>query len=204
MEGLVTETPLVVALECIIRGPLQTAPNCVIALVGLSGVGKSDSATYLHRAHGFSVLRSESVHMALFGRIGGMPQENYAYSAEVFRQTALRFAQTGHAIVLDSTNLRRVYRDQIRALFEGIAVVDFLHIVCEPELAFARASGRAGTTELLDPQTRMDRPTFDMLARMYEPPDEDEAATTIVSDHRHQERIDAYVDALSGRMRLET
>ena len=204
MEGLSTETPLKAALDCIIRGPLRTAPNCVIALVGLSGVGKSDSATYLHHAHGFSVLRSESVHMALFGRIKGMPPENYGYSAGVFQQTAQRYVQTGHALVLDATNLRRIYRDQLRVLFAGIAVVDFLHIVCEPELAFARASGRAGTAELLDPQTRMDRPTFDMLAGMYEPPDADEGATTITSDDVLKGQLDNYVRGLQRKLQART
>ena len=80
--------------------------------MGLPGSGKSYVAQHLVESFGFTRLSGEGVTHALFGsdKCSG---EEYALAYETLRQCALDLLQQGYSIVIDGTNLKKVFRQQI-------------------------------------------------------------------------------------------
>ncbi|MFA4827328.1 MAG: ATP-binding protein [Candidatus Shapirobacteria bacterium] len=96
------------SLETIKFGQIFSSPQVVI-LMGLPGSGKSYVADYLHQKYGFTVLSGENISHALFGD----NQADFSLVYKTLRQLALQLLSKGHSIVIDGTNLKFSFRQQI-------------------------------------------------------------------------------------------
>lgn len=84
----------------------------LIVLMGLPGCGKSYVSSYLHEKHGFTVLSGENITFAIFGteKCSG---DEYALAYKILRQMAAKLITDGYSVVIDGTNLKYAFRQQI-------------------------------------------------------------------------------------------
>jgi len=98
-------------LNTITKGKKSANPKLIV-LMGLPGTGKSYVADYLNRKYGFTILSGENFTFALFGT-GKHSADKYILAYNVLRELSRRLIKQGYSIVIDGTNLKFIYRQQI-------------------------------------------------------------------------------------------
>lgn len=97
------------AYDTIKFGKIFNNPKMVI-LMGLPGSGKSYTANYLNCRYGFTVISGENISNSLFTN-----DQNIDYSLvyKTLRQIASCLLEKGYSVVIDGTNLKYSFRQQI-------------------------------------------------------------------------------------------
>lgn len=110
--------------------------------MGVPGAGKSYVAAHLHRTLGFSVVSGESVTFALFQSDKCTPRQ-YATAYAVARALTCEQLTAGYDVALDSSNVRRLFRQQIyRDVSEIDCSVMGIFLRVSEECALERLSAR--------------------------------------------------------------
>lgn len=143
--------------------------------MGVPGAGKSYVAAHLHRTLGFSVVSGESVTFALFQRDKCTSQE-YSTAYAVARALAREQLVEGYDVVFDSSNVRRIFRQQI---YGEVADIDcrisgiFLRV--SEERALKRLSARGSDQrDIRDVKSSCTSETLRSFYRDLEVPGRDE------------------------------
>lgn len=84
----------------------------LVILMGLPGSGKSYVSDYLHLKYGFLILSGEEITTQLFGteKVSG---KQYVQVYKIIRQKASKLLSQGKSVVIDGTNLKQLFRQQI-------------------------------------------------------------------------------------------
>lgn len=80
--------------------------------MGLPGTGKSFVSNYLHEKYGFTVLSGENITFSIFNKVDCTGQE-YALEYDILRKLAVELTSQSCSIVVDGTNLKYIFRQQI-------------------------------------------------------------------------------------------
>lgn len=99
------------AEKTIKKGTKSKSPRLVV-LMGLPGSGKSYVSNYLHEKHGFTILSGENIAFAIFNKVDCTGSE-YSLSYDILRQLAIKLISQGYSVVIDGTNLKYIFRQQI-------------------------------------------------------------------------------------------
>ncbi|MFA6518885.1 MAG: ATP-binding protein [Candidatus Shapirobacteria bacterium] len=100
-----------IAKKTVAWGTKSDMPRLII-LMGLPGSGKSYVSSYLHDKHGFTILSGENITFALFGKVDCTGSE-YSLAYDILRQLAIKLISQGYSVVIDGTNLKYIFRQQI-------------------------------------------------------------------------------------------
>ena len=107
-----SEQELILKAQNAIRLGDKTKEPQLVILMGLPGSGKSYVSKYLNEKYGFTILSGENTTVALFGSDKCSGAE-YAQAYKTLRQLAKKLLLEGYSVVIDGTNLKRVFREQI-------------------------------------------------------------------------------------------
>ena len=80
--------------------------------MGLPGSGKSYISNYFHEKYGFTILSGENVTFSIFNKVDCKTEE-YTLAYDILRQIASELITQGYSIVIDGTNLKYIFRQQI-------------------------------------------------------------------------------------------
>lgn len=86
-------------------------PRLVI-LMGLPGSGKSYVSDYIRQNYGYLILSGEEITSQLFGS-EKVSSGQYAQVYKIIRQKASNLLSQGKSVVIDGTNLKQLFRQQI-------------------------------------------------------------------------------------------
>ena len=80
--------------------------------MGLPGSGKSYVSDYIRQNYGYLILSGEEITTQLFGteKVSG---KQYAQIYKIIRQKASELLSQGESVVIDGTNLKHTFRQQI-------------------------------------------------------------------------------------------
>jgi predicted kinase len=106
-----TTTLLIKAKQSIKFGSKSKSPQLII-LMGLPGSGKSYISNYFHEKYGFTILSGENVTFSIFNKVDCKAEE-YTLAYDILRQIASELITQGYSIVIDGTNLKYIFRQQI-------------------------------------------------------------------------------------------
>jgi predicted kinase len=159
-------------------------------LMGLPGVGKSHVSRILHKSFRFTVLSGENITYALFGTEKCRNQE-YAQAYKVLRRLARRYLTQGFSVVVDGTNLRREYREQIyRAATKAGANPYLLEVVAPTKNVLSRLRSRRLDYSQPTAITSACSPAkFAAFKSQVEKPLPSEPRLVLISDDRTKERL---------------
>lgn len=146
----------------------------LIILMGLPGSGKSYVAAQLV-TQGFVVVSGEQLADIIFGTEQLNAHEHEQIYA-VVRQLARELLADGKNVVIDGTNLRREYREQIYLECAGYPTT-LLYLPVDQKTALDRIHQRFSNKEGSDCSVA----TFTDFVRQLEEPTSDESAVTISS-----------------------
>lgn len=90
---------------------MDDAPKLTV-LMGLPGSGKSHMSRQL-AAQGFAVVSGEDMAREIYGSDEQLSAAQHTVVYAQVRERALRLLQQGRKVVIDGTNLKRAYRQQI-------------------------------------------------------------------------------------------
>jgi len=99
------------AEKTIKKGNKSKSPKLII-LMGLPGSGKSYISNYLHDKYGFTVLSGENITFAIFNKVDCTGAE-YSMAYDILRQLAQKLISLGYSVLIDGTNLKYIFRQQI-------------------------------------------------------------------------------------------
>ena len=155
----------------------------LIILMGLPGSGKSYIADYLHKKYRFEILSGEDVTTQLFGteKVSG---SQYAEVYKFIRQKASKLLSIGKSVVIDGTNLKREYRQQI---YDEVKCERTL-LIClkvDDNIAFDRISKRRNTCS---------PDTYQAFKNQVEEPSLGENAFILISDNQLLDTVDKIIN----------
>lgn len=192
MKELSEEQLILTALKSVKKGKKSANPQLVI-LMGLPGSGKSYASDYLHRAHGYTIISGENVTYAIFGteKCSG---SDYALAYKILRKTAAKLISDGYSVVVDGTNLKYVFRQQIYS--EINCDRSFLiHLVTDDKTALYRANHRGEDyQDLKNIKSSCSPETFESFKSQVELPQPSENSFTLISDDQLFARLDSVLN----------
>lgn len=168
----------------------------LIILMGLPGTGKSYLANYLNEKYSFTILSGENVTHSIFGteKCSG---KQYKEAYEVLRFIATDLLNQGYNIVIDGTNLKYIFREQIYESIDKSVERTLFYLYTDDELALKRANSRgedyADSKNIL---SRCSPETFADFKTQLEEPRGDENFYKIKSDEDLFERVDDIMDRI--------
>lgn len=155
----------------------------LIILMGLPGSGKSYVASHLQQKYNFIVLSGEDTAIELFGteKLSG---QQYAQVYKTVRQKASELLQHGSLVVIDGTNLKKQFRQQI---YDEIKC-DQTILIClktDDKIAMDRISKRNNSCS---------SETYQAFKDQIEEPSTEENAFILVSDNQLLDNIDKIIN----------
>jgi len=185
------KTLLSKAEESIKKGIKAKTPRLII-LMGLPGSGKSYISSYLHEEYGFTVLSGENITFAIFGTEKCSIDE-YALAYKILRQLAVKLLTDGYSVVIDGTNLKYAFRQQIYNEVNCNSTT-LLYLKVDDKLALNRISQRGIDFEdTKNIKSSISQEVFNKFKNSLEEPLPGENAITIISDDNLFRNIDSIV-----------
>lgn len=166
----------------------KTSQSKLIVLMGLPGFGKSYVSSYLHDKYGFTILSGENITFTLFGteKCSG---DEYALAYKILRQLATKLISDGYSVVIDGTNLKYAFRQQI--YYEVNCNPTLLYLKIDDKTALNRISQRGTNFEdTKNIKSQISSETFDRFKNQLEEPRANENAVTLISDDNLLNNID--------------
>lgn len=143
--------------------------------MGLPGSGKTYVADHL-AAQGWIVVSGEQVAQEMFGS-DRLRADQYELVYGTVRQLAAELLQDGRKVVIDGTNLKYSYRQQIYKTCRGFTTL-LIYLTVDRQTALDRISQRVA----LDGGSDCSEETFSDFERQPEPPCEGENGISIKAD----------------------
>ncbi len=157
--------------------------STLIILMGLPGSGKSYVASYLHQKHGFTVLSGEEITTQLFGteKVSG---KEYTQVYKIIRQKASELLSQGKSVVIDGTNLKQTFRQQI---YDEVSCrsTKLIYLKVDDKIALDRISKRKNSCSI---------DTYNSFKMQVEEPQPNENAFVIKSDAKLLVNIDKVIN----------
>jgi len=154
----------------------------LIILMGLPGSGKSYVSDYLRRKYGYTVLSGEEITNQLFGteKVSG---KQYSEAYKTIRQKASELLLQEKSVVIDGTNLRQAFRQQI---YDEVSCssTKLIYLKVDDKIALDRISKRNNSCSL---------DTFNSFKSQIEEPLSNEKAIVLKSDERLLNNIDEII-----------
>lgn len=153
----------------------------LIILMGLPGSGKSYVSSYLHNKYGFTILSGENITFALFG-IEKCSGDEYTLTYKTLRQLAIKLLADGYPVVIDGTNLKYAFRQQI---YNDIncPTTTLLYLKVDDKTALYRISQRGiDFKDTKNIKSSISKEVFENFKKQLEEPLSNEKAITIISD----------------------
>ncbi|MFA7301658.1 MAG: ATP-binding protein [Candidatus Shapirobacteria bacterium] len=177
------------AEKTIKKGTKSESPKLVV-LMGLPGSGKSHVSNYLHEKYGFTVLSGENISFAIFNKVDCTGAE-YSLSYDILRQLATKLISQGYSVVIDGTNLKYIFRQQI---YNEVNCPDttILYLKVNDNLALNRVSQRGvNFKDSKNIKSQISPETFDRFKNQLEEPLHNEKSITLMSDDNLLAEIDS-------------
>jgi len=156
--------------------------QALIILMGLPETGKSYVASYLHQKHGFTVLSGEEITIQLFGteKVSG---KEYTQVYKIIRQKASELLSQGKSVVIDGTNLKQTFRQQI---YDEVSCrsTKLIYLKVDDKIALDRISKRKNSCSI---------DTFNSFKSQIEEPLSNEKVIILESDDRLLDNIDEII-----------
>lgn len=174
VDSMAKYYPLKEQVKCGVLGIefIRLNPISLVVLMGLPGSGKSHLAKHLAK-QGFVVVAGEGVALEMFGTEQLQPDQ-YSQVYEQVRKQALQLLQQGKKVVIDGTNLKREYRQQIYDVCAGYPT-KLIYLKVDKKTALQRIKEREEKGE----GSGCDEQTFADFERQLEEPMEGEPITSI-------------------------
>lgn len=183
------KTLLSKAEKSINLGIKSDSPKLII-LMGLPGSGKSYVSSYLNDKYSFTVLCGENITFSLFGTEKCSTDE-YTLAYKILRQLAIKLLAEGYSVVIDGTNLRYTFRQQIYHEVNWNPTT-LVYLKIDENTALNRISQRG-----IDYQNKknikssISQEVFNNFKTQLEEPNSNENAITIISDDKLFKNIDS-------------
>ena len=151
---------------------------------------KSYVSNYLHEKYGFTVLSGENITFSLFNKVDCTGTE-YSLSYDVLRQLAAKLISQGYSVVIDGTNLKYIFRQQI---YDDVNCLEttLLYLRVDDKTALNRITKR-GTdfNDLKNIKSQITSETFDRFKNQLEEPSHGENSIILISDDNLLTEIDS-------------
>lgn len=177
------------AEKTIKKGTKSESPKLVV-LMGLPGSGKSHVSNYLHEKYGFTVLSGENITFAIFNKVDCTGVE-YSLSYDILRQLATKLISQDYSVVIDGTNLKYIFRQQI---YDEVNCLDttLLYLNVDDKTALNRVSQRGiDFKDLKNIKSQISPETFDRFMNQLEEPLSSENSITLISNDNLLTEIDS-------------
>ncbi len=154
----------------------------LIVLMGLPGTGKSYVSEYLRQKYGFVILSGEEITTQLFGteKVSG---KEYVQVYKIIRQKASELLSQGKSVVIDGTNLKQMFRQQIYDEVKCDKLV-LIYLKTDDKTALDRISKR---------QNSCSPETYDKFKSQIEEPSVDENVFVLTSDDQLLNNVDSLI-----------
>lgn len=175
-----------------IKKGIKTSQPKLIILMGLPGSGKSYASGYLHDKYGFTILSGENITFALYSteKCSG---DEYILAYKTLRQLAVKLLADGYSVVIDGTNLKYAFRQQI---YDEVKCnsTSLLYLKVDDKTALNRISQR-GTNfkDTKNIKSSISKEVFDNFKTQLEEPLSNENAFTLISDNNLFRNIDSII-----------
>lgn len=155
----------------------------LIILMGLPGSGKSYVSEYIHKKYGFIVLSGEEITTQMFGteKVSG---SQYTDVYKVIRQKASELLSQEESVVIDGTNLKQMFRQQIYDEVKCDRMV-LIYLKVGDDMALERISKRNNSCS---PKT------YQEFKNQVEEPFPEENAFIITSDSKLLSNVDKVIN----------
>lgn len=156
--------------------------STLVILMGLPGSGKSFVSSYLKQKYGFVILSGKDITTQIFGteKVSG---KQYTEVYKIVRQRASELLTQGKSVVIDGTNLKKQFRQQIYDEVKCEKTL-LIYLKVDDHTALDRISKRSNTCS---------QETFDNFKSQIEEPLPGEQAIVLISDHQLLDNIDKLV-----------
>lgn len=156
--------------------------QALIVLMGLPGSGKSYVAEYIHKKYGFVILSGEEITTQMFGteKVSG---KQYAEVYRSIRQKSSELLSQGNSVIIDGTNLKHEFRQQIYDEVKCDRTI-LIYLKVDDDTALDRISKR---TNSCSPET------YQEFKTQAENPSPEENALIITSDSELLSNIDRII-----------
>ncbi len=177
------------AKKAVKLGKKFDTPSLII-LMGLPGSGKSYISDYLYQKHGFTILSGENITYALYGTTN-CTSDQYTFAYKTLRQLAADLLSQNFSIVIDGTNLRYTFRQQI---YDEVICdsTKLIYLKTDDTTALDRVQNRGIDTN--NPQnikSKISPQTYDNFKNQLEEPIGSENAIVLLSDDSIFSQIDS-------------
>lgn len=162
----------------------------LIILMGLPGSGKSYVSSYLYDKYGFTILSGENITFAIFNKVDCTGAE-YSLSYDVLRQLAIKLISQGYSIVIDGTNLKYIFRQQI---YDEVGCPDttILYLKVDDKNALNRITKRGvDFKDTKNIKSSISENIFNKFKDQLEEPLPNENSITLISDNNLLTEIDS-------------
>ncbi len=155
----------------------------LIILMGLPGSGKSYVASHLQQKYGFITLSGEDIATKLFGteKLSG---QQYAQVYKTVRQKASELLQQGSSVIIDGTNLKKQFRQQIYDEVKCDQTI-LIYLKTDDNVAMDRISKRKNSCS---------SETYQAFKNQIEEPFPKENAFILISDNQLLDNIDKIIN----------
>ena len=168
------------AEKTIKKGTKSKSPKLIV-LMGLPGSGKSYVSNYLHEKYGLTVLSGENITFALFNKVNCTGVE-YSLAYDILLQLTTELISQGYSIVIDGTNLKFIYRQQI---YNDVSCPDttLLYLKVDYKTALNRISQRGvDFDDSKNIKSSISPDIFNKFKNQLEEPLPSENSITLISD----------------------
>lgn len=170
------------------------SPQCII-LMWLPWTGKSYSSHYLNEKHGYTILSWENITHAIFGT-EKCSWTQYWEAYEILNILAQELVQDWYKIVIDSTNLKKIFRSKINESLSAICNnIFWVYLYINDDIAFKRANSRGlsfeDSTNIL---SSVSRETFASFKEQLELPSKEENFFMVESNENLFKTLDIVIN----------
>jgi predicted kinase len=160
----------------------MSTPTLII-LMGLPGSGKSYVSDYIRQKYGYTTLSGEEITTQLFGteKVSG---KKYTQVYKRIRQKASELLSQGKSVVIDGTNLKQIFRQQIYNEVK-CSSTKLIYLKTDDITALDRISRRENSCSL---------DTYNSFKAQVEEPQSNEKAFIIKSDAKILVNIDKVIN----------
>lgn len=185
------------ALKAVGKGKKFEKPHLIV-LMGLPGSGKSYTSDYLHKKYGYTILSGENVTFSLFGteKCSG---SGFALAYKILHLLAVDLLQEGYSVVIDGTNLKYVFREQIYNKV-NISPAHLIYLMVDDETALSRVNNRGEDySDAMNIKSSISAETFQDFKSQLEEPKDNEQNVRLISDDKLLNRLDEVISKISSQ-----
>jgi len=176
------------AEKTIKKGNKSKSPKLIV-LMGLPGSGKSYVSNYLHEKYEFTVLSGENITFAIFNKVDCTGAE-YSLAYDILRKLATKLISQGRSVVIDGTNLKYIFRQQI---YDEVncSSTTLLYLKIDDKTALNRISHRGvDFNDSKNIKSQITPESFDKFKNQLEEPLPSENFVILISDDNLLKNVD--------------